>query len=76
MIANCSNYSAGVTYEYGYVNNVHTVIGCQYVNETMPYQIIPLEYQGWAFLIFAAVGIAFLLYGIYMIATDPRVGKQ
>jgi hypothetical protein len=42
----------------------------------MAYQIIPMEYQGWAFLIFAAVGIAFLLYGFYMIATDPRVGKQ
>ena len=41
---------------------------------TMPQQIVPLEYQGWIFLIFMLVGYIVIMYMFYRIATDERVG--
>jgi len=36
--------------------------------------IIPIEYQGWLFLVFVIIALGIILYGFYLISTDPRVG--
>jgi len=39
-----------------------------------PFQIVPLEYQGGAFLAFTMIGFGLILYAFYVIATDRTVG--
>jgi len=36
--------------------------------------IIPIEYQGWLFLVFVIIALGIILYGFYLISTDPRGG--
>jgi hypothetical protein len=38
-----------------------------------PSQWIPVEYQGWLFLIFIAIAVVALSYGFYLIATDENL---
>ena len=42
-------------------------------NRTMPYQLVPMEYQGWVFFAFMVIMFVLILYLFYMIATDPRL---
>lgn len=37
-------------------------------------QIIPMEYQGWVFLIYMVVSFILIGYMFYIIATDKKVG--
>lgn len=45
-------------------------------SEPMPYQIIPLEYQGYVFIAFVAISFVLITYMFYMIATDPRLENK
>lgn len=43
-------------------------------NSFQPPGIIPVEYQGWVFLVFVIISFGLLLYGFYYIATNPIDG--
>ena len=45
-------------------------------SEPMPYQIIPMEYQGYMFLAFMIISFILICYMFYMIATDPRLEEK
>lgn len=38
-------------------------------------QLIPVQYQGIAVLLFMVVGFIVILYGFYLIASDPTLGN-
>ena len=40
----------------------------------IPWQLIPMQYQGWAFLVFMFASFIAMLYAFYLIATStPKV---
>lgn len=47
---------------------------CDFVCIEIPVQLVPLEYQGYVLLGFMVFSAFALAYGIYLIATDQRVG--
>jgi hypothetical protein len=45
---------------------------CTYPCHDLPFQILPLEYQGWFILIFSVVATISILYVLYLIALIPE----
>lgn len=46
-----------------------------YWRQQMPPQLVPYEYQGWIFVIFIIFAFLFILYGLYLVATDKSFNK-
>ena len=45
-------------------------------NSPLPPQVIPIEYQGYVFLIFMVISFIVILYMFYIIATDPCLEEE
>jgi hypothetical protein len=41
-----------------------------------PWQLVPDPYWGYLFLAFVILGFAAVLYGFYLMATDPTLGNE
>jgi hypothetical protein len=43
------------------------------INSFQPDGIVPVEYQGWVFLLFLLIGTACVIYTFWLIANDKRM---
>lgn len=71
MIENCSNFSEFMYYEYGYINQSIVAVNCYDRRTYAPFQLIPIQYQGWLLLTLLIIGTIAIGYGLYVIAHDP-----
>jgi hypothetical protein len=43
-------------------------------NSFQPPQLVPVEYQGWVLLAFVIFAFVAIVYGLWLVATDPSFG--
>lgn len=48
----------------------------EWLREYIPWQLVPEGYQGYLFLAFIVCAFLVILYGFYLIATDPSFGMK